>query len=65
MNRGQEAAIVRAFIEELGPDTHTGTEAFGAFLRLQSARSEIFAGIPADAWQPVHALLNRRGLTRG
>ena len=65
MNRDQEAAIVRAFIEELGPGPHTGTEAFGAFLRIQGARPDLFDGIPADAWQAVHALLNRRGLTKG
>jgi hypothetical protein len=65
MTRDQEAAVMRAFVDEMGAGPHNGTEAFGTFLSLQNSRVGLFDGIPGDPWQQVHALLNRRGLTRG
>ncbi len=64
MKREQEAAIMRAFVDAIGAGPHTGTEAFGTFLGLQNSHVGLFDGIPGDPWQQVHALLNRRGLTR-
>ncbi|TPG13165.1 hypothetical protein [Sphingomonas oligophenolica] len=65
MNREQEAAIVQAFIDELGAGPHTGTEAFRAFLGLEAISGQLFEGLGGDPWQQVHALLNRRGVTSG
>ena len=63
MGPDQERDLVKAFLQEMGPGPHPGRRALVVYLALAQSRPLLFVGLRSDAWEEVHALLLRKGVT--